>query len=204
MKWIEAICGAVETWQAVTAVLAVATGAVSWLSVTFYKVYGLTKSADTLKQAVERMERLLGAELKYNGGRSMKDVLDALQSSFGKMEAWNTALLNQSSVAAWRADSRGDIDWVNAAFTHHTGVGLENLKGSLWLDLVCEDHRDRVEQQWRKCVDRSAPFTATFLVAPGDPNSDNVLMQAQPFFAPQKQGGSLLGFAGALQIVGRE
>lgn len=202
MTFIETICSGVETWQAVTFAVSVVLGGITWCTAIYLKACRLITSVAETEKKVAEITALVKKELNWNGSTSMKDNLDSLVASFSKMDAWSTALQNQSHLAMWRADAVGDLDWVNSAFTQATGVGLENLKGSMWLDLVCEEDRERVEHTWLRCLERYAPFTITFSLSPGDENCDNVLMQAQPFFAPQKQGGKLLGFAGTLQVVG--
>jgi len=199
VKVIEAVLSGIELWQVASFFI---TGAIAWCTTVYFQARKLINTVKKTEEKVKEITRVCAKELSYNGGTSIKDVLDSLNAAFGRMEAWNTALLNQSGIAAWRTDACGDMDWVNAAFTHHTGYGLEGLRGCLWLNLVCEEDRQRVEGQWLRCIERCSPFTTTFSLAPGDSNSETVLMQAQPFFSPQKQGGNLLGFAGTLQMVG--
>lgn len=201
MTFIEKICSGVETWQAITFLVSVVLGGVTWCTAIYLKACRLIHAVAETEAKVVEITALVKKELNWNGDTSMKDNLSSLVSSFSKMDAWSTALQNQSHIAMWRAAADGDLDWVNAAFTSATGVGLENLKGSMWLDLVCEDDRERVEHTWLRCLERYSPFTVTFTMSPGDENSEACSMQAQPFFATQKQGGGLLGFAGTLQVL---
>lgn len=201
MKVIEAVLSGIELWQVVSFLV---TGAVAWGTTVFFQARKVIRTVKETEEKVKEITTITKRELQWNGGLSIKDTLDALSASFGRMEAWNTALLNQSGIAAWRTDACGDVDWVNAAFTHQTGMGIEHLRGSLWLSMVCEDDRARVEGQWLKCIERASPFMTTFMMPPGDDNCETVLMQAQPFFSPQKQGGKLLGFAGTIQITGKQ
>ena len=206
MKVIEAVLSGIELWQVASFFI---TGAIAWCTTVYFQARKLIRTVKKTENKlaaicdkVEEMAATVKKELTWNSGLSSKDMIATIGASLGKMEAWNTAILNQSGIAAWRSDSCGDMDWVNAAFTHHTGYGLEGLRGCLWLNLVCEEDRQRVEGQWLRCLERCSPFTTTFSLAPGDSNSETVLMQAQPFFSSQKQGGNLLGYAGTLQMVG--
>ena len=192
-----------KLWQVWAVIGTFVVGVVGWLSATFLKLYRLTKTGDDLKDAVERIETVINKELKYNGNRSMKDVLDSVVASLNRSEAWQNAILNQSASPMWRADKDGNMEWANTAFTRVTGYGLEHLSGGRWLDMVSDDDRERVSTLWDSCVSHARSFSVEFRTSPGDHTSDITVMHCQPFFAAQKQGGGLLGFNGTLTIQGQ-
>lgn len=167
-------------------------GIIAWLTKMFRKIKGLPAAVESIKTVVD-------TELKYNGGKSVKDLVGEIAQSLSKQEAWASALQDQLRTPLWRADHEGNFEWVNLAFTQETGMGLEHLRGLLWLGLVSESDRGHVEACWSRSVRHASVLDVSFRSAPGDDYSPTFILKAQPFFSSPKHGSRLLGFAGTLQ-----
>lgn len=135
----------------------------------------------------------LASEFKTNGGKSLRDRIEAINDSLDTLVAANAVSLSLVPYAFFRADGAGNIVWVNRQFVHETQLSETDSCGLGWLNCVSPEDRDRVRDSWFDALsDRRAskvPFKMT--------DGRSVLFETIPIVS-QKFG--LVGLIGTLRI----
>jgi len=123
------------------------------------------KRVSTAFNSVEAIEK----QMFPNGGSSMRDVVDRTSTLMKEMAkdvsmsvAQNRSLFEQSEVGMFEGDDDGEIVWANRALRQLTGMRLEQLVGSGWINAVHDEDRRRVENDWRLATAQRRPFIAMF------------------------------------------
>lgn len=122
----------------------------------------------------------------------------ALQDSRGGVRKWIGSLVdiherkksaqelqtlaNFIPQLAWIANPRGDIYWLNQRWYDYTGSNYEQLRDHGWLDVIVEEHRQRVREDLKKARDDGTAFEGTFPILSADGNSRWFLTRAIPIF----------------------
>jgi PAS domain S-box-containing protein len=134
------------------------------------------------------------AELRPNGGGSIKDAIGRIEKRQLVAEKRTWALIADTPTAIFEADADGRIVNVNTTYTRWTGRAREDLLGLGWLATISDPDRDRVAAAWRSAVaeDRACHATYTLL----EPATTAVVLEAR---AVRDEAGNALAFIGTLR-----
>lgn len=152
-------------------------------------------------------------ELKTNGGLTMKDTLDRIDSNvttFHKrldgMDARSTrneerlrVLVQSHSDPVFETNDKGEFILVNRALCKLTGRVENELLGWDWLQAVCEEDREGVGAEWRDCLEKGRAFNYVFGVVRPTQEQVEVSCRAQPM----RIDGKTTGWLGLINEVAR-
>jgi PAS domain S-box-containing protein len=150
--------------------------------------------------ALDSVERI-SDQMFPNGGSSMRDAVDRMSKMMLDMSkdvsmsvAQNRSLFEQSDLGMFEGNEEGAVVWANRALRKLSGMRLEQLVGSGWINAVHDDDRRRVENDWMLCTGNRRPFLSMFRITHiGTGASTSVHCEAYPVFADGGIGSGWLG-----------
>jgi len=87
---------------------------------------------------------------------------DALAKNVGLSEARYRTLVQAISQIVWTRSPAGEFVERQVAWEEFTGQSPDEYLGWGWLDVVHEDDRLRVKQNWRRAVEAASPYYAEY------------------------------------------
>ena len=128
------------------------------------KVTDIT-SADlkALALQVSKLEGRFEKETHTNGGSSLKDDLKSIKNQLLLHTKTEESLLYLDLNPIFRADADGDFTFVNYRYLQIGGFTTqEDALGKGWLKSVHIDDRDRVEREWKECIEAESVFETSY------------------------------------------
>jgi len=110
--------------------------------------------------------------------RSSTDALAA--SAVSVSEARYRTLVQAISQIVWTRSPGGEFVERQPAWEEFTGQSLDEYLGSGWLEVVHEDDRLRVKQNWRRAVEAASPYYAEYRIRTRDDVYRWVAVRAAP------------------------
>ena len=112
----------------------------------------------TQRDRIEKRMTAIEAELKPNGGSSLRDKVDELFA----LLVINTRMTREglSHDLCFQTDAQGSQIWTSPAFLNLIQRGQEDMAGVNWLDAIDADDRQRVETEFAEAVRRHLPYRA--------------------------------------------
>ena len=110
--------------------------------------------------------------------RSSTDALAA--SAVSVTEARYRTLIQAISQIVWTRSPGGEFVERQPAWEEFTGQSLDEYLGSGWLEVVHEDDRLRVKQNWRRAVEAASPYYAEYRMRTRDEVYRWVAVRAAP------------------------
>lgn len=164
--------------------------ALKWVVPAGVRVHGALAKVDTIY-----------AELKPNGGSSLRDAVDVLGAKvdvlsreYAAMSARQWAMVGAISQPTWESDAQGNCIRANQALLVMTGRSVDDLQGSGWENIVLPADRERVWAEWRDAVARARTFESEYTVInPTMRKAFVVSAVANPFFSVT---GEVIGWIG--------
>jgi PAS domain-containing protein len=104
------------------------------------------------------------AETKQNGGSSLKDQMDRIESSLTNLTLWIEASQHLTQKPLFKADEHGKFTWINTAFARLVGGGLEDVKDLGWISFIHPDDMSRVAKEWNESVRDRRKFDSEFKI----------------------------------------
>ena len=137
----------------------------------------------------------IAAEFKANGGGSMKDALNRIETRQLIESQEGRALTNDTIFGIWRADEKGRFTSVNRTYERMVGMSKTDLTGWNWLNVVhCED-RHSVLQDWEQAIQHEREWYREYRVTRPDGTEIQVISVGHPLFGGDSK---LRGYIGQL------
>lgn len=108
-----------------------------------------------VKASTARLE----AELRPNGGSSLRDAVDGLATRMDLFSARKMAALDAQDVAYFETDSGGRLTIASRSLCRLAGRDDGELMGNGWLDSIMPVDRPRVAEAWHDSVARGTALT---------------------------------------------
>lgn len=134
-------------------------------------------------------------EFRPNGGGSLRDVIDRIDHSTTNAHGMNVALINYHDIAAFRANSKGELTWVSTQWCTLHGILPPQALGNGWMVSVHQDDRAAVIEEWESAIEQGRAFSATFRVGSQDNGYLRVLGEAAILHNSKKV---VVGYVGTL------
>lgn len=103
------------------------------------------------------------AELKPNGGKSLRDVIDLIKFDTSRNAAFNKTQLNAHAKPLFELDQGGNLIWANRPFLRLTGYQLFELKGKGWYSTIDPEDKERARNVWAKALMEQTELEEAFL-----------------------------------------
>ncbi|MFL5613417.1 MAG: ATP-binding protein [Gemmatimonadaceae bacterium] len=112
---------------------------------------------------------------------NLRPPTDALAANAVRVsEARYRTLVQAISQIVWTRSASGEFVERQAAWEEFTGQSLDEYLGWGWLDVIHEDDRLRVKQNWRRAVEAASPYYAEYRMRARDGVHRWVSVRAAP------------------------
>lgn len=128
-------------------------------------------------------------EFKPNGGSSIRDSLNRLETSVASSRQTSLTLASALGVAYFQTDAEGKYKYVSREWQRMAGMFAEDAMGNGWINGIARDDRMRVASEWRESVSHHRAFRVTCHMNSGA----RVNVTANPIKSPT---GALDGYVG--------
>lgn len=102
------------------------------------------------------------AEFKPNGGASVRDQLNRIETRQILADQRHIALMQDVPFGVFEADKNGELEWVNRTFLLLTGRLVEEVYGNGWIVCVHPEDRNIVYEEWTKAVEQEREFDLVY------------------------------------------
>lgn len=124
--------------------------------------------------------KLITEQLVPNGGSSLRDSIDRLESNSVVMGQIHGVLLTTNNVALVRMDSDGHVIEVSDPLCWLLGRSREELLGNNWISAINDEDREEVETEWNSAMEADRNFESRFCFDLNDGTKVKVYMKVQP------------------------
>ena len=142
----------------------------------------------------------IAAEFKPNGGGSMKDALNRIETRQLVDAQKARALTNDTLFGIWETDEQGKCIYVNRTYQRMVGLSQDDLLGWGWINIVHTDDRAKLAANWEQTLKQEREWHAEFrVVRPSDETTTPVISVGHPL---KGRDGKLKGYIGQLVVKG--
>lgn len=120
----------------------------------------ITTDIAVLKNEVSTISK----ELKPNGGKSMKDQMNDLQSSTKTILYRQRWILDNREEPIFETDEKGDFTWANSALIRLTDRLFKDLENNNWINALCEKTRTEVNDSWQIAIENKRNFEHEIII----------------------------------------
>jgi len=151
------------------------------------------------------MVEAMHAELKFNGGSSIKDAIlrlekgqSAILYKLEDIEENQKISLNINKVAFWYSDSDGGCTYASPQLEIVLGRGSNDILGNKWLAWIIPEDKERIFDAWRFSIENKFVFDEEYTFKRSDGKHQKVWALA--FHKTTSSGHS--GTLGKIEPIG--
>lgn len=151
----------------------------------------MTESISGINKELKEIKK----ELTYNSGTSLKDLVNTIKVDVKSNTELTTTILNRQR---WMLDNRsepifetnkdGKFTWVNDSFIKLTDRGLKDLKDYNWINILHEDIRNDISNDWYLAVSSKRNFEHSIKIVDAKNNIFNAKIVAH-----RQEDGNYIG-----------
>lgn len=183
--------------------IAVCIGLITVLFKYSCRLFNFFKTKYSHLEAIHIKVEKIFSEITPNHGSSIKDKVNSLESQVTKItqltekmfyrQKW---ILDKSDSAVFESDSEGKCVWVNAKYLKLVKRDFGFVLGNGWRNVICPEDRDRVIQNWERCVKDGIDSEDTYYIV------DSKGVKIKVFCAACRT--EQYGYIGALEVINDE
>ena len=159
-----------------------AIGSIILIGTHFNKLILFLKDLSSMSESIKRIE----AELKYNGGSTIKDIAAKIEARQAMQEHRLCYLLDGNlDVGIFETDHEGNCIRVNTGYTILADKSHEECLGSGWVNNIHHEDRDIVMKEWVSSIQQNRPFQYKYRFI-NNKGTINVSCKASPVFSKGK------------------
>jgi PAS domain S-box-containing protein len=164
-----------------------------WVKRTFNNMFGLKDMKADLKLVGERLDQIM-AEFAPNGGSSLKDQMNRLESDMALANERQRARMLDTPEMIFETDEHGHCVWVNRTYANAVQRGLVDLLGYGWVNGIALPYREKVVSEWYKSVEEDREFEMEFDFQ--DSNGNHFPVMCRSYKMRDWRTGKAVGFLG--------
>lgn len=145
------------------------------------------------------------AELKFNGGSSLKDAVFRLEngqkfilSELSDIRESQKLALNISGTAFWYSDKEGGCTYVSPGLEKIMGRGSSEILGNKWVSWILPEDKERIFDAWTFSVENQTIFDEQYTYKRSDGMYQKVWGLAFHKLVDNEHSGTL----GKLEAIG--
>ena len=142
---------------------------------------------------VEKTCDLVQHELSPNGGDSIKDRISRIDLRLMICEARTRAAMQLSGIAHWESDEEGQCIYASPELCRLSGYLAEQIKGYGWINMIPEEQRAEVKEEWDRCVEDEREFSMDYSYI--HPEKGIIQVHGQAFIV-RDDNGNMKGLIG--------
>lgn len=104
------------------------------------------------------------AELKPNGGTSIKDTIRRIDSKIFEIQARTVVIQDASEKAIFECNASGECIYVNKALSDLFGLERSDMLNKGWLEAVDKEDRINVWKEWNDFIVNDIPYEAEYYI----------------------------------------
>lgn len=135
----------------------------------------------------------IAAELRTNGGSSLKDLIITIDRRVEHIQARVRHQDETSRIAIFELDSNGDLKFANGAFREMVNADEQELTYRKYISRVHQDDRTRLLREVHEAIENAMPLDSMVKFRFDEKSFISVRLQATP---DVRSGGELIGFFG--------
>jgi PAS domain S-box-containing protein len=133
-----------------------------------------------------KLNRIL-AELRPNGGTSLRDAVDRMSVEVAGIRGVQRKLVNDSLTPSFQCDPIGDCIFANEAYMAIVGRERTEVMGTNWLNCIEPEDRDRVQRAWEDCIYNRRRFELRYRYVQPNGKTTSAFCRAEPIFGDKQQ-----------------
>lgn len=138
-------------------------------------------------------------ELKPNGGSSIKDQLNRLETAVSISQAERLLLLDTVSKGVFAGDVKGYWTWANEALRKAVGGSMADFVGNNWENVVYPEDREIVSKEWERAIDQQRDFNLHYRLNNLDTNQP---VKVHAIATPARNfAGDIIGWNGVIHFT---
>ena len=162
LSFLETIFDKMFFWEKVLAALVGGGGS---LFVIFKLLKGflinVKEANDSLSEFLDIIPELKKMTKEFgSNGNSLKDVLYRLENNFGHTDQKIKVIASCMGIAAFETDKRGLYTFISKKWSELTGISSEEALGNGWLNMIDDEQRNEVYNEWLACTNQNREFHA--------------------------------------------
>lgn len=117
------------------------------------------------KQKYFDMVEAIHAELKFNGGSSIKDAVLRLERGqseilykLADIEESQKLALNINGTAFWYSNVAGECEYVSPGLENLIHRGSSEMLGNMWVSWIIPEDKERIFEAWQFSVENKTVF----------------------------------------------
>ena len=156
-------------------------------------MFGIRDLKADLGLVAERLDQII-FEFMPNGGSSMKDQLNRLESDMALANERQRARMLDTPEMIFETDADGHCVWVNRTYSKAVQRNFTELLGFGWVNGIAVGDRERVVSEWYKAVEENREFEIEFQFQDADGNAFPVTCRS--YKMRDWRTGKAVGFLG--------
>ena len=137
-------------------------------------------------------------EITPNGGTSIKDKIDNINTGLISVIERQRALLADAEDAYFETDMEGTCTWINRTYTRLVERNPSEILGHGWHNCVALSDRDNVIKSWYTAVKEDRELTINFSFETPSGEKKPVMGSSYKMINPE---GDIIGYMGRLIIL---
>ena len=142
----------------------------------------------------------LEAQLKPNGGHSLRDVVNRIEANLLKSVERQKIFMGFTPHAVFETDDQGRFVYFNRNFLRWISRAESELLGENWINCIHHPDRDRVQQEWDRAIEGKRNFDMRFRVSSGEGDIFEVWLRAFPMLQAHLPGAGVSGWFGIASL----
>lgn len=148
----------------------------------FRKFVSFLKDFISIPETIKKIE----AELKYNGGSTIKDSVNRIETRQMLQEQRLCFVLDSNlSIGVFETDSEGNCTRVSLGYSILAGKTQDECVGFGWVNNIYSEDRDKVFKEWSSSIQQTRPFSLKYRFNSSSGPID-VIGKATPIFSKGK------------------
>lgn len=92
------------------------------------------------------------------------NILFDLQKNTKELQIIQRFITKNIKLALYVCDEQGNCTWVNDELCELFGLDSESMYENKWLQVVNEEDRVRVWEEWKKCISLKIPYSSNYSI----------------------------------------
>ncbi len=157
------------------------------------EVYNVAMDASNIHEIIQK-------ELNTNGGSSLKDAINRIESRLSVQDGKCRATLSLIDSPIWESDEDGNCIWVNRAYRRITGYDIDNVRDMGWISIIAPDSREAVQEEWVNAIRDRRHFSLAYNIVTSFGKIISVEGEGYPIYANDKNKNIVKGHIGILLV----
>lgn len=139
------------------------------------------------------------AELSPNGGSSIKDAINRIDTRGEVTSARTLAIQDTSPIPVYECDPNGSNRYVNHALCELFGLDAAEMRGNGWLEGIEPEDRQSAFEVWHQAVVNNVPYEHEYVVVN---QRTGERIKCRTIARAMRNGkGEIIGFHGTVERV---